>query len=206
MRGCALNAPGSQRKNTSSDEPAQTNLKPAGVAGSTGSFWFEVTSSPHKFIPLLLIMLLIAVSDQITKAIIVARLDLNDFITIIPGILRIFHTENRGIAFGVFRNIQGISGVLTIVVLISIFAVFYFYASVSPRTILLTAACGLIMGGATGNLIDRVRFGYVVDFIDFSFWATFNIADSAVSIGVALLMISFFRGEKGAELDVSNTS
>ena len=203
MRGCALNAPGSQRKNTSSDEPAQTNLKPAGVAGPTGSFWFEVTSSPHKFIPLLLIMFLIAVSDQIVKAVIVNQLRLYDSINVIPGILSIMRIHNSGIAFGLF---PGMPDVFSVVTLISILAVFYFYASVSPRTILLTAACGLIMGGATGNLIDRVRFGYVVDFIDFSFWATFNIADSAVSIGVALLMISFFRGEKGAELDVSNTS
>ena len=203
MRGCALNAPGSQRKNTSSDEPAQTNLKPAGVAGSTGSFWFEVTSSPHKFIPLLLIMFLIAVSDQIVKAVIVNQLRLYDSINVIPGILSIMRIHNSGIAFGLF---PGMPDVFSVVTLISILAVFYFYASVSPKTILLTAACGLIMGGAVGNLIDRFRLGYVVDFINFSFWPAFNVADSAISIGVALLMISFFRGEKGAELDVSNTS
>ena len=203
MRGCALNAPGSQRKNTSSDEPAQTNLKPAGVAGSTGSFWFEVSSSPQKFIPLLLIMFLIAVSDQIVKAVIVNQLRLYDSINVIPGILSIMRIHNSGIAFGLF---PGMPDVFSVMNFISIFAVFYFYASVSPRTILLTAACGLIMGGAVGNLIDRVRMGYVVDFINFSFWPAFNVADSAISIGVALLMISFFRGEKGTELDVSNTS
>jgi signal peptidase II len=61
------------------------------------------------------------------------------------------------------------------------------------------------MGGALGNLIDRFRLKYVVDYIYFSFWPAFNVADSAVTIGVALLVLAFFRGEKGARQDASDT-
>jgi signal peptidase II len=153
---------------------------------------------PH----LLLIMSFIALTDQIVKAIVVRHLYLHESISILPGILTITRIHNTGIAFGLF---PGIPDVFTVVVLVSMAAVLYFYLSVSPRGALLTIGCGLIMGGALGNLIDRYRLKYVVDFIYFSFWPAFNVADSAVTIGVALLMITFFRGEKGAGQNASDT-
>ena len=153
---------------------------------------------PH----LLLIMSFIALIDQIVKAIVVRNLYLHESISVLPGILTITRIHNSGIAFGLF---PGMPDIFMVVTLVSMLAVLYFYLSVSPRGFLLTIGCGLIMGGALGNLIDRFRLKYVVDFVYFSFWPAFNVADSAVTIGVALLMITFFRGEKGVGQDASDT-
>jgi signal peptidase II len=121
---------------------------------------------------------------------------------VIPGIFSITRIHNTGIAFGLF---PGLPDVFMVVTLISMLVVLFFYLTATPRGALLTAGCGLILGGAVGNLIDRFRLHYVIDFIDFNFWPAFNIADSAVTIGVALLMLSFFRAEKGTLGDASDT-
>jgi len=127
---------------------------------------------------------------------------LHESYTVIPRILSIMRIHNTGIAFGLF---PGIPDVFMIVNLLSIFVVFYFYATLEHRSLWMTVGCGLILGGATGNLLDRFRLGYVVDFINFSFWPTFNVADSCVSTGVVLLMIGFFMAEKMAKKNASDT-
>jgi signal peptidase II len=137
---------------------------------------------------------LIAFLDQITKWIVINFLDLHESVQVIPGIVSMTRIHNSGIAFGLF---PGLSNLFMIITLVSMLVVVYFYLSVEPRGVLLTVGCALILGGALGNLIDRFRFGYVVDFINFSFWPAFNIADSSVSIGVALLLVTFFREKKG---------
>lgn len=141
--------------------------------------------------------------DQLTKWIVVHRLSLqlHESIHVIPGIFSITRVHNSGIAFGLF---PGLPDVFMVITLVSMLIVLYFYLTVEPRSALLTVGCALILGGAMGNLLDRFRFNYVVDFINFSFWPAFNIADSSVSIGVALLLADFFRGKKGTAEDVSD--
>jgi len=138
--------------------------------------------------------LLIAVADQLSKAWVRTNLAEGQSLFDI-GFLRITHVHNTGAAFGLF---QGQSFALTIVAIIGI-AVLLVYALVIHRyfpwlnSMLGRSALGLILGGTVGNLIDRFRFGYVTDFIDFGFWPAFNIADSAVTVGVIIFAYSILR-------------
>ena len=141
-----------------------------------------------------LIGLLIAVADQLSKAWVRTNLAEGQSLFDI-GFLRITHVRNTGAAFGLF---QDQSFALTIVALVGI-TVLLVYAFVIHRyfpwlnSMLGRAALGLILGGTVGNLIDRFRFGYVTDFIDFGFWPAFNIADSAVTVGVIIFAYSILR-------------
>lgn len=189
-----MNAPGNQKKNTEQGPDAVSGVSSANGAGIPSEAGAERYASALRPVHLLVIVLFIAALDQAVKAIVVHRLNLHDSYPVLKGILSLVRIHNSGIAFGLF---PGMPDVFTVITLISMIAVFYFYMSVSPKGFLLTVGCALIIGGALGNLIDRFRLGYVVDYIYFSFWPAFNVADSAVSVGVVMLMISFFRAEKG---------
>ncbi len=153
-------------------------------------------------LPLVLsIALVVTVMDQVTKWIVVRTLYLHESIQVIAGIFSITRIHNTGIAFGLF---PGIPDVFTVITLISMLIVTYFYLATEPRTMLLTVGCALILGGALGNLLDRFRLGYVVDFIYFSFWPAFNVADSSVTIGVTILLLNFLVEKKGSTEDASH--
>ncbi len=203
-----MNAPENQKKNT---EPQQGSVSKPGATGDANApldTESSDASSPEggsyalRFIQLLPIVLVIAILDQAVKAIVIRRMYLSESITVLPNILTITRIHNSGIAFGLF---PGMPNLFIVVTLLSMCAVLYFYLTVIPRGALLTVGCGLIMGGALGNLIDRFCMGYVVDYIYFSFWPAFNVADSSVTVGVAILMISFFFVGKGTEQDASDT-
>ena len=197
-----MNALGNQKKNTEPKPGPVSKVSTAGGAGSDATATSEQDSYALKLMQLLPIVFIIAIADQAVKAIVVRHMYLGESIAVLPGFLTITRIHNSGIAFGLF---PGMPHVFMVVTLISMLAVLYFYLTVTPRAVLLTVGCALIMGGALGNLIDRFRMGYVVDYIYFSFWPAFNVADSSVTIGVALLMISFFFIEKGTERDASDT-
>ena len=151
----------------------------------------ERRSGWRRSVILFLIALLIAAADQLSKNWIRSNL-LVGHSYFEAGLFRITHVNNTGAAFGLF---QGQSFILTIVGLVGI-AIFLVYTLVIYRgapfldNMLNRAALGLVLGGALGNLIDRLRFGQVTDFIDFGFWPAFNIADSAVTVGVILFAFS----------------
>ncbi|MGA7671814.1 MAG: signal peptidase II [Nitrolancea sp.] len=137
-----------------------------------------------------LVMGLVVVVDQITKAMVLNRLgpdgDLSQ-VKIIAGFLRLIYVENTGAAFGMF---QGKSPVLTVLALVVIgFLLVYFRRSIA-NSLWLSIALGLQLGGALGNVVDRFRHGFVVDFINIPRWPTFNVADSAITVGV--FMLGFF--------------
>jgi len=138
--------------------------------------------------------LLIAVADQLSKAWVRTNLAEGQSLFDI-GFLRVTHVHNTGAAFGLFKDQ---SFALTIVALVGITALLV-YALVIHRyfpwlnSMLGRSALGLILGGTVGNLIDRFRFGYVTDFIDFGFWPVFNIADSAVTVGVIIFAYSILH-------------
>jgi len=141
-----------------------------------------------------LIGLLIVVADQLSKAWI--RTNLLEGHSIFElGFFRVIHVHNTGAAFGLF---QGQSFILTIIAIAAI-TVILVYALVSyryfpwPESRLGKLALGLLLGGTVGNLIDRLRLGYVTDFIDFDYWPAFNIADSCVTIGVILFAYTLLR-------------
>jgi len=202
-----LNARANRKKST---KPAGT-VAPDAVKGNPAELEAaseaRVCGAPESSLRLPLFLSLasfIAVADQVLKAIIVRTLYLHDSIIVIPDFFSITRIHNNGIAFGLFQD--KIPAIFMIITLISMLAVLYFYLTVSPRGLLMTVGCGSIIGGALGNLIDRFRLGYVVDFLDFSFWPAFNISDSAVSVGVFVLLVGFFRAEKGMAQDASRTA
>lgn len=205
-----MNARANQKKSTEPGDaagpdtvkgkPAERMRDPA-VGGGRGS---GAPAQSLKLPLFLSIASLVAFADQVVKAIVVRHLYLHDSIVVIPEFFSITRIHNNGIAFGLFQD--RLPEVFTIITLMSMLAVLYFYLTISPRSTLLTVGCSLILGGALGNLIDRFRLGYVVDFINFGVWPAFNLADSAVSIGVFLLMVSFFRGEKGQVEDAPRTA
>ena len=148
----------------------------------------------EKYPKLLLISAVIVVLDQITKTIILNSLELYHSIKIIPGFFNITHIHNPGGAFGFLANQS--SAVRVIVFLfVSILAlgfILYFYHKTPETHKMLATGFALIFGGAIGNLIDRVRFGTVVDFLDVYIknlhWPAFNIADSAITIGMGVFV------------------
>jgi len=135
--------------------------------------------------------LLVVAADQLTKLWIRSSLDFGETLVEL-GFFRIIRIHNTGAAFGLF---QDHSFILTIVAIIGIVVVLFFALYVLRRypyldSRLARPALGLILGGTIGNLIDRLRFGYITDFIDFRVWPLFNIADSALTVGVILLACS----------------
>lgn len=146
-------------------------------------------------VPFLVALALVA-ADQATKTWIVQTLGpetMSRFIPIIGDTVRFAYSHNTGVAFSMF---QGHPEILTIIALVIVAGAIYFYATQLPNhRSLIQVILGLILGGAFGNLIDRVRLGYVVDFIQVGWFPIFNVADSAISIGAALLILQFLREE-----------
>ena len=123
--------------------------------------------------------------DQLTKFLIKQNLQLNQSVPIIKNILHLTYATNTGSAFGMFKGFNIYFILFSIVVIIGIF---YYLKKILKNEKLLQLAIGLLLGGTLGNLIDRLAYGYVVDFIDFRIWPVFNVADSAVTISIMLLI------------------
>lgn len=145
-------------------------------------------------ISVIVTVLLSVAADQLTKLAAV-RLLKPGSVTALPGVLDFTYVENRGAAFGILADHRWVFLVLSAAAIAAIFA----YIIISkPRSRLLLISLGLIAGGGIGNMIDRVRLGYVVDFIDVTFvkFYVFNIADSCVCVGCALLILWMILSEK----------
>jgi len=149
---------------------------------------------------LLGIGLVVLVLDQLTKAWVIAQLPEGSWWSPLPGqawrVLRFTHTTNSGAAFGIFPN-QG--SFFMLVAVIVVIAILIYYRNLPAGNWLMRLSLGLQLGGAVGNLIDRVRYGYVIDFIDIGFWPIFNLADASIVIGVVLLAYSLWRTEGHSE-------
>lgn len=109
--------------------------------------------------------------------------------------LAIEYAENRGAAFGVLSGLGPLLTLGSVAIVVLLLGQYRRQANPRPWQ---TVALGLIVGGAAGNLLDRVRLGYVIDFIAVGPWPNFNVADSAISVGVALLFWGWFRAETGS--------
>ena len=137
----------------------------------------------------------VIVLDIWTKWLVLHRVDLHEAVPVIPNFFQIVHVRNTGAAFGIGANAASkIVPLLLNVGAIAVFCVVVVYAMRSPITDrLLQTGLHLILGGAIGNLLDRFRFGYVIDFLDVyagnHHWPAFNVADSAICIGIALLFL-----------------
>ena len=136
--------------------------------------------------------------DQFTKWLVVSNLEVNQPIYPVPALSGLFgltYVTNTGVAFGLFKE----AGTFFIFVAVIVITVIVRYLRQLPKDQwLMRVALGLQLGGAFGNLIDRLRLGYVVDFIDFKFWPVFNVADSAIVVGVTLLAVSLWHEDRSA--------
>jgi len=145
------------------------------------------------------ISLAIIILDTITKWLVSANISLHDAITVVPNLFSIVHVRNTGAAFGIGANAE--SQVVPLLLNSGAILVFLIVVAYALRTPLtdrtLQIGLHLILGGAIGNLVDRFRFGYVVDFLDFyvrdHHWPAFNVADSAICVGIALLFLDMRR-------------
>jgi len=144
------------------------------------------------------IAIVVVVFDRLTKWLVEERLDLQETINIIPGFFRITHVQNKGAAFGLFAETSS-EWRVTLLVMLSVVALIVVAGLLwKNHHSMLTTGIGLslILGGAIGNLWDRVVAGHVVDFLDFYLgtyhWPAFNIADSAIVSGALLLVAEIF--------------
>jgi signal peptidase II len=152
--------------------------------------------------------LAIVVVDQLTKAALRARLPVHDSIDVVPGFFSLTHVRNTGAAFGLLNTVEFPfkSAVLALVATCALIGIGVYAARLSVHERTARFGLSLVLGGAVGNLIDRLTLGSVVDFVDlywreFHFWA-FNVADASITIGVVVLMLDMM----GCCRHVSKTS
>ncbi|MDJ0875788.1 MAG: signal peptidase II [Desulfobacterales bacterium] len=173
-------------ENASYNRPAGGNAPPNSWRGKY--FWLAIIAGG------------IVIADQVTKHIILQEVGLHASIPVIPGFFHITHIQNPGGAFGFLANQSAVvRGILFLFVsTLAVGLVLWFYHKTPPTHRWLAAGFALIVGGAIGNLIDRVRFGKVVDFLDFFIrgwhWPAFNVADSAITIGITIFIIHVVLG------------
>ncbi len=129
--------------------------------------------------------------DQLTKFLAAKYLLLSQSHPVIKGVFHLSLIHNRGAAFGILK------GHLSLFIIASLFAIAMIYAGIkdSRHSKIYRVSLGLILAGALGNLIDRVSYGYVIDFLDFRIWPVFNVADSAITIGAVLLGWFILKGK-----------
>jgi signal peptidase II len=146
-----------------------------------------------KAVILLVTAVTILVADQLTKALVVANLAIGEKARLLGDLVQVWHAQNRGAAFSLF---QGGTVVFLIVSVVSIGMVTYFHRSLRDRTPWLHVVLGIVLGGTLGNFIDRLRQGYVTDWLSIGIgdtrWPTFNVADSSVVIGIGILVVYLF--------------
>ncbi len=144
---------------------------------------------------------MIIIADQVTKYLIKANFSLYEKLVVIKGLFQITYVRNSGAVWGILSDhpSQLVSVVITVFSITALVVVMVFFARLEANCKFELTSLSFIIGGALGNIIDRVNQGYVVDFLDVfiknSHWPTFNVADSFISIGVVVLIISIWRGK-----------
>ena len=152
----------------------------------------SLAAEPWHWLSLIVVAGAAVAADQLTKFVVASALTIDDGVKIV-GPLSIHHVRNSGIAFGLFASRT------SAVILLTAFAVgamVVFFARSAQRHPFLPVALGLVLGGSLSNLLDRIRLGYVTDFIDFRWWPAFNLADSFIVVGVGLLFLSFVANDR----------
>jgi signal peptidase II len=148
----------------------------------------------NKYVKLVVFAGIIVLLDQFTKALIIGHVSFNQTIPVMRGFFNITHIHNPGGAFGLMANLSPAlrSIIFLFISSLAVGLIFYFYKKTPPNYPWLAAAFALIFGGAIGNLIDRLRFGFVIDFLDLYIsnlhWPAFNVADSAISVGIGIFV------------------
>ncbi|MFA5146081.1 MAG: signal peptidase II [Candidatus Omnitrophota bacterium] len=130
------------------------------------------------------------IADRITKIVIYNTLSGSGPVAVIPGIFHLTLVLNKGVAFGLFRDQQAFFIVFSVIAALSLTAYALIRRAGDP---LFALSLGLVLGGALGNLADRLRFGCVIDFLDFRIWPVFNVADSCITVGAVILALRLLK-------------
>ena len=148
----------------------------------------------------------VLILDHLTKWLVRTRMDLHEAIELVPNLLRLSYVRNTGVAFGLFADFQSAwkPYVLAAMAVVAVAVILVYSTRMPYNRVLLQVALAITMGGILGNFTDRVVHGFVVDFIEFHYremfyWPTFNVADSAISIGIALLLIDTVKNPEMEE-------
>lgn len=154
--------------------------------------------------PMLVIAIVILAADQLTKTIVRGKLAVIGTLEVIKGFFELSYSENTGAAFGTFHDKNSVFIVVSLIAIIFIFIYYNRY----KENIWMSVSLGFILGGALGNLADRIFFGFVTDFLRFQlwfihsfWWPNFNIADSGVTVGAIMLVIVLFRDSYKGRLE-----
>lgn len=131
----------------------------------------------------------LVVADQVTKAIVIGNVALGERIAVVGDLVQVWHVRNNGAAFSLF---QGETLLFFVVSVVALVMIAYFHRTLRERSAWVQVLLGAVLGGTLGNLVDRLRFGYVTDFISVGLdglrWPTFNIADSSIVVGIVMLV------------------
>ncbi|HEX4747500.1 MAG TPA: signal peptidase II [Gaiellaceae bacterium] len=181
-------------------EPATTDAPQVDVrVGSTANALQPVSSAERslaagtaQWAVLILVASAAVLADQLTKQVVGRTLELGERIDIV-GPFSIQHVQNSGIAFGLFSSSTSLVIAVTAVAVVAMLA---FFARSARRHPILPVALGLVVGGSLANLLDRVRLGHVTDFLDFVAWPAFNLADTFIVVGVAILFGALVLGDR----------
>jgi signal peptidase II len=167
------------------------------INGTAAPGEHDAAAAPRRHLEVWLPMVVVAV-DQATKAMVRASLQVHESVTIIPGFMDFTHVLNSGAAFGFLNSVDFPfkTPVIAVIATAALIGVGMYAASLAHHQLIARLGLSLIIGGAAGNLLDRLVAGSVVDFVDvywrtYHFWA-FNVADSAISIGVAIMILDMF--------------
>lgn len=159
---------------------------------------------------IVLIALVVIVLDQATKRAIVDWMGpraIEDRWELAGRVLAFEYVENTGVAFGMFAGRTGFVSVLAIAAgVLLVGALMAFLRADIKRNPVIQAAFGAVLGGAIGNLIDRLRVGYVIDFIAVGTWPKFNVADSAITLGVAVVVITLLREDQSERATIGTSA
>ena len=138
----------------------------------------------------LLIAFLVTVLDQLVKWVVVSRMELGETIPVIKDVFHLTYIINPGAAFGILPHQEW----FFLAIVIALFGAFSFVRKKIPeKPFYFSAAVGMLLGGALGNAVDRVRISGVVDFFDFRIWPIFNVADICICLGVGFIALYFWR-------------
>jgi len=154
----------------------------------------DQTRSQYDIFLALITTFSVVIIDRVTKAFFANLLSYGESLPVIRHVLHMTLVHNTGIAFGFLKDQGAVFIIIPVIaIVLLIFNVYYYRQNNEALSHSYILGFSLILGGAIGNLIDRITYGYVIDFIDFRIWPVFNIADSAISIGAVIIVIKCFQ-------------
>ena len=165
---------------------ATDGLAPVSIAERT------LAAGTRQWVSLAIVVAAAVGADQLTKQIVSSELALGEEVAV-AGPFSIHHVQNSGIAFGLFSNATSLVSLLTAV---AVGWMVLFFARSGARHPVLPVGLGLVIGGSLSNLLDRIRLGHVTDFLDLTFWPAFNLADTFIVVGVAVLLVALLRSDR----------